>query len=114
MAVFVLCGEIITRPFATDPAVHKEAILYALIVGYSQFFVALETTTEGVLAGAGATRAVFWTSAPLNLIRAPLAWLFAVGMGLGSPGIWWVISATTALKALLKLFFGRTWSLDLH
>lgn len=101
--IFVAGGEMITRPFATDPVVHQEAILYALIVGYSQLFVAVETTAEGVLAGAGDTTAVFWTSAPLNLLRVPMAWLCAVELGWGSSGLWWVISCTTAVKALLKL-----------
>ena len=101
--VFLLGGETITRPFASNPEVHRQAILYASIIGYSQVFVALESTAEGVLAGAGATRAVFWTSAPLNLLRAPLAWLFAVQLDMGPSGLWWVIAATTILKAALKL-----------
>ncbi len=101
--LFVAGGELLTAPFASDPAVRREAALYAAIIGLSQLFVALESTAEGVLAGAGATRSVFWTSAPLNLLRAPLAWWVAIPLGAGAAGIWWVITGTTVVKAGLKL-----------
>lgn len=101
--LFTGFGETLTAPFASDPEVHRQAVRYALIVGASQLFVALETTAEGVLAGAADTRAVLWTSAPLNLLRAPLAWLAALHLGWGADGIWWVITLTTMVKAALKL-----------
>ncbi|MBX2810918.1 MAG: MATE family efflux transporter [Myxococcales bacterium] len=101
--LFLTAGTIITSPFASVPSVHREAINYATIVGYSQVAVAIESVTEGILAGAGATRWIFWTSAPLNLSRAPLAWLLAIHFQFGSDGLWWVIVFTTWVKTLLKL-----------
>lgn len=102
-SIFIFAGSAITAPFASDPQVHAQATLYASIVGFSQIGVALEATAEGVLAGAGATRAVFWSSAPLNLLRAPLAWFFAVELGFGPAALWWVIAATTYAKTLIKV-----------
>jgi MATE family multidrug resistance protein len=101
--LFVGFGDTVTRWFASDPEVHAAASAYAYIVGLSQLFVALEATAEGVLAGAGDTRAVFWSGTPLNVARAPLAWYAAIALGTGGTGIWWVITGTTVGKAVIKL-----------
>jgi MATE family multidrug resistance protein len=54
------------------------------------------------LAGAGDTRTVFWYSTPWNILRVPLAWLFAFPLGWGAAGVWWAINITTYAKAILK------------
>ena len=76
--------------------------------------VALEALEEGILGGAGDTRAVFWGSVPYNLARVPLAWYASAsaGLGLGAAGIWWTINVTTGLKALVKgvSVIGGRWS----
>ena len=92
-----LCGL-----FTRDPAVLEQAVLYARVLAFSQLFVAWEALAEGVLEGAGDTRAVLWLSSPLNLLRVPLAWAAAGPLGLGAAGIWWAINLTTIAKALLK------------
>lgn len=114
--VFIVFARPLCAIFASDPVVLEEAVLYARIIGVSQLFVALESTAEGVLAGAGDTRAIFMTSAPLNLLRIPLAWALAFPVGLGSAGIWWAMSATTVVKCGLKLALmlrGRWTTLEL-
>jgi putative MATE family efflux protein len=105
-----LGAEEICSRFTQDPETLREAVLYSRIIGISQIFVAYESLAEGVLAGAGATRAVFWASTPLNVLRIPLAWLLAFALGMGSAGIWWAIVATTLAKSLLKL--GLVWRGD--
>ncbi len=99
---FIFLGEPLTGIFTDDPAVHREATTYALILGFSQLAVAFEALEEGVLNGAGDTKAVFWWSVPLNLARIPLAWLFGIYLGFGAAGIWWAINAMTWLKAAGK------------
>jgi hypothetical protein len=69
--VFWLGGERIAGAFSLDPEVRYEATLYATALAFTQLFVAYEALYEGVLSGAGATRQVFWLSAPLNLLRIP-------------------------------------------
>ena len=68
--IFWLAGPFLTGLFTNDPAVHAAASEYAVILAASQLFVALESLTEGVLAGAGDTRSVFIYSAPVNALRA--------------------------------------------
>ncbi|ADE13820.1 MATE efflux family protein [Nitrosococcus halophilus Nc 4] len=100
--IFFFAGEALTALFTDDIAVHRAATEYAVILAASQLFLAWEALSEGILAGAGDTRTVFWYSTPFNLIRVPLAWLFAFPMGFEASGIWWAINVTTYAKALFK------------
>ena len=102
--VFWLGGAYLTGLFTNDAAVHAAATEYAVILAASQLFVALESLTEGVLAGAGDTRTVFLYSALINALRIPLAWLFAFPLGMGAAGIWWVVNVTTYFKAFGKSY----------
>ena len=102
MVVFFFFGPFLTGLFTEDPAVHEQAIIYTVILAFSQPFVAWEALFEGCLLGAGDTRTVFWLSAPINLLRIPLAWALAFPLGWGAGGIWWAINITTVIKAALK------------
>jgi MATE family multidrug resistance protein len=100
--MFYFFGDPLCALFTDDPRVHAAAVEYAVILSASQLFVAWEALEEGVLAGAGDTRILFSINAPLNLLRVPLAWLFAFPLGFGAAGIWWTINATCIAKALIK------------
>lgn len=101
-ALFWFGAEPLCAPFTDDPAVLDAAVTYARILGLTQVFVAWEALAEGILAGAGATRTIFWLSAPLNLLRIPLGFALAFPFGWGAAGVWWAINATSVLKALTK------------
>jgi len=101
-AVFWFGAEFLCEIFTSDPLVLAEAILYAKILAFSQLFVAYECLAEGVLEGAGDTRPILFWSVPWNILRIPLAWLFAFPLGFGAAGIWWVINITTVIKAAGK------------
>ena len=100
--VFYLGAEPLCGLFTDDPGVLQASILYARILAFSQVFVAWEALAEGVLAGAGDTKTVFWWSAPIKALRIPLGFLFAMNLGWGAAGIWWAINLTSAVKALAK------------
>ncbi len=102
--LFFFGAERLTALFTQDAAVHRAAIDYALILAASQWILAFEALAEGILAGAGDTRTVFWFSAPINLLRIPLAWWLAFPLGWGAAGIWWAINLTTYVKAVLKVW----------
>ncbi|HCH67018.1 MAG: MATE family efflux transporter [Deltaproteobacteria bacterium] len=101
-ALFRFGAESLTARFSDDPTVLRHAVLYAQILAYSQVFVALEALAEGVLGGAGDTPSIFWWSAPVNLLRVPLAWVAAFPLGYGAMGIWWAINLTTVIKCAGK------------
>jgi MATE family multidrug resistance protein len=100
--VFVLGGPTLVGLWAADPDVYREALTYAVVLAWSQPFVAVEAWAEGVLEGAGDTRKVFWGSVPFNVARIPLAWALAFPLGLGAAGVWWAINVTSLGKALAK------------
>lgn len=96
--------------FTNDAGVLLEAVGYARILAFSQLFVALEALAGGVLEGAGATRSVFWWSAPINLMRVPLALYLSFYLDWRAAGVWWAINFTTYAKVAglwLSLVRGR-------
>ena len=99
---FGLGGSFLTGLFTSDPLVHMEATRYAVVLAWSQILVSWESLEEGVLAGAGATRAVFWGSMPFNVARVPLAYFLAFNAGWGAAGVWWAINVTTLAKVIAK------------
>ncbi len=100
--IFGFGARRICAPFTHDPAVLEAAVGYARALAWSQPLVAWEALAEGVLLGAGASQPVFWLSAPVNVLRIPLAWALAIPLGFGAPGVWWAINLTSLLKATLK------------
>lgn len=102
LLAFLWLGEPLLGTLAADEAALHEGVRYARILAWSQPFVALEVFSEGVLAGAGDTRAVLWGTVPLNILRVPLAWALALPLGWGAAGVWWAVNCTSLLKALTK------------
>ena len=116
-SIFWFGADLLCRQFTDDPSVLAEAVLYAHILAFSQLFVAYEALTEGVLNGAGDTKTILLWSAPLNFLRVPFSWLFAIHFGFGSVAIWWVINVSTLLKALGKgyaVISGRWQNVEMH
>jgi MATE family multidrug resistance protein len=100
--VFWFGGPALVGIFADDPDVFREGVRYASILAFSQPAVAFEAYCEGVLAGAGDSRRLFWATVPFNVLRIPLAYLFAIHLGYGPAGIWWAINLTSYGKAIAK------------
>lgn len=101
-AAFWWGGRALSSIFTNDAAVLEQAVLYAQVLAFSQLFVAYEALAEGILSGSGQTKSIFYWSAPLNILRIPCCWLFAIYYGYGAAGIWWVINVSTFLKTLGK------------
>lgn len=100
--IFWFAPGAICGPFTSDPQVLAAAVGYARALSWSQPSVAWEALAEGVLMGAGASRPVFWLSAPVNALRIPLAYLLAFPLGMAADGVWWALNLTSFLKSALK------------
>lgn len=97
--LFFFCAGPVAAFFASDPEVAREAVIYARVLAFSQFFVAVETINEKVLLGSGYTKPIGPISLIGNVIRIPLAWGLAIGSGFGAAGVWWAINLSTYFKA---------------
>lgn len=105
---FWLAAEPVALRFSQDPEVVRATVTYVRVLAASQLFVAFEAVHEKALIGAGHSAPTLWIGATGNLLRLPLAWLLAHRAGAGAAGVWWAITATTALKAgLLTWRIGR-------
>ena len=98
-AAFLLLGGPVGHWFTVEETVHAEIVLYVTVLAFSQWFVAMETIHEKVLVGSGETKRIPWITGFGNGVRIPLGYLLAIPLGLGSAGVYWAITGTSALKA---------------
>jgi len=97
--LFVFFGQEIFSVFVPElPAILAGGI-YLRISGYSQLFMMLEITTQGLFYGTGRTLPPAIISISCNYLRIPIAIIFT-GMGMGVVGIWWAISSTSIAKGI--------------
>lgn len=83
-----------------DPLAISEGIKYLRILGFSQFFMAVEIGTNGSFNGLGKTLPPTINGIALNALRIPLAYLLSKTV-LGLTGIWWAISGTSIVKGII-------------
>ena len=68
------------------------------------------------MAGAGSTARTVLIQVPGNALRIPLAWLLAVTLGWGLPGVWMAIIASAFLKGagVTALYLSSAWERAMH
>ncbi len=98
--LFIFFGQEIFSIFVPEiPAILAGGI-YLGISGYSQLFMMLEITTQGLFYGTGRTLPPAIISITCNYLRIPLA-IMLTSMGMGIVGIWWAISSTSIAKGII-------------
>jgi putative MATE family efflux protein len=100
-AAFIGLPGAIAGVFTDDPEVRRIAIDYLIILGFSQAAMAFEIILEGAFSGAGNTIPPMVVMLPGSLLRIPLAWYLAFQLDWGINGIWWTLTITTSLKAVV-------------
>lgn len=100
--LFVFFGNEIFSIFVPEQAAYEAGGVFLRIDGYSQLFMMLEITMQGVFYGIGRTVPPAIVSITCNYMRIPLAILF-VRMGMGVEGIWWAVCVTTIAKGIILL-----------
>ncbi len=110
---FIVFPKYIATIFTDDPKVLSIAIDYLIILGLSQITMATEIVLEGAFSGAGDTVPPMVVSIPGTLLRIPLAYYLCFTLGLGINGVWWTLTITTTVRAIvLALWFKKgNWKL---
>ena len=98
--LFIFCGNQIFAIFVPEREAYEAGGLALRIDGYSQLFMMLEITLQGVFYGIGRTMPPAMISISCNYLRIPMALLF-VSFGWGLAGIWWCISITSIMKGII-------------
>lgn len=102
--LFVFFGNEVFSIFVPERAAYEAGGVFLRIDGYSQLFMMLEITMQGVFYGIGRTVPPAVISISCNYLRIPLA-LFFISIGLGVEGIWWAVCVTTIAKGLILLLW---------
>lgn len=98
---FIATPRAIATVFTDNPEVLEIAVGYLIILGLSQFAMAVEIILEGAFSGAGDTMPPMVVMLPGSLARIPLAWYLAFELNCGIEGIWWTLTITTTFKAVV-------------
>jgi len=107
-AVLVAFPHWITGLFANSEEVHAIAADYLMILGLSQFAMAIEIVLEGAFSGAGDTVPPMLVLIPGAVARVPLAYFLCFDLNWGINGVWWTLTITSFVKAaLLAVWFRR-------
>lgn len=110
---FIVFPKYIAAIFTDDTLVLTMAVDYLIILGLSQVTMASEIVLEGAFSGAGDTMPPMLVSIPGALARIPLAYYLCFTLGLGINGVWWTLTITTTVRAIiLALWFKKgNWKL---
>ncbi len=97
--------------YTDDPGIIAVTVTYVTTMAFCQIPQALEMIYAEAMAGAGSSLRTAIITIPGNVLRLPLAWLFAVGLGWGLVGVWYAVLTSACLKGLgvAALFFSRKW-----
>jgi putative MATE family efflux protein len=99
-AVYLVAGGAIVSVFISEPEVIAEGARYLTAIAVFEALMGWEIIFQEALGAVGDSKMAFLVATPLTLLRIPLAWLFAIRLGMGVSAVWWAISATTAAKGL--------------
>lgn len=105
--LFISIPHLLAGIFTSDPAVIEISIDYLVILALSQVFMAVEIILEGAFSGAGDTIPPMLVSIPGSISRLPLAYLLCFTFDIGINGVWWTLTITSFVKAIILLLWFR-------
>ncbi|MBU2652498.1 MAG: MATE family efflux transporter [Bacteroidetes bacterium] len=103
--LFLTIPRQIASVFTDSPAVLEIAVAYLMILGLSQITMAVEIVLEGAFGGAGDTIPPMVVMSIGALARIPLAYWLCFTLGWGINGVWWTLTFTTTVKALILAYW---------
>lgn len=106
-ALLIFAGRPIFTFFLPEAEAINQGTDYLKILGYSQLFMCIEITTQGLFNGLGRTYIPSAVGIVLTAARIPLAYLIASPDLLGINGVWWAITLSSIAKGvvLVAIYF---------
>jgi len=98
--VLIFLAEPVFSLFIQEPDVIPMGVDYLVVLGFSQMFMCIESTTVGALSGIGKTFLSSIISVSLTSARIPLA-VILQKTPLGLNGIWWALTLTSVAKGII-------------
>jgi putative MATE family efflux protein len=106
--VFYVFAEQFAGLFTTDPQVKALAVAYLRINALTEPLLAFGMTLAGALQGAGdSLKAMAATFVTQWVVRVPLAYLLAYGLGWDAHGAWWAMALSSGFSGLLMIALFR-------
>lgn len=99
--LLVFAGKPIFSFFLPEAEAIEQGEVYLKILGYSQLFMCIEITTQGLFNGLGRTYIPSIVGIVLTGARIPLAYLIAQPQFLGIDGVWWAITISSVAKGIV-------------
>jgi len=99
MVMLFLFATPIFKFFIPEQETVKFGVSYLKIMAYSQIFMCIELTTAGAFNGISKTMPPSIISISFNVLRIPMAIIFAKYMGID--GVWWAITISSIIKGLV-------------
>ncbi len=96
---FIFFGKQIFSVIIPEENAIQAGAVYLGIIAFSQIFMMLELTTQGMFNGIGRTVEPAFISITLNALRIPLAYYMASQMGI--IGVWWAITISSICKGVI-------------
>ncbi len=101
-AVIFVLADSLASLLTNDPAVLRETARYLRFNMLSEPFMALSSILGGGMQGAGDTRGTMWVIiVAMWLVRLPLAYTLAMGLGYGTTGVWTAMITSMAFQGIL-------------
>jgi len=104
---FMLLGEEIFSIFIPEKAAYEAGGKYLYIMGFSQIFMMVELTMQGMFNGVGKTSPPAIVSIVFNTLRIPLAIFLASTIGVN--GVWWAITISSIIKGIILPIWFYIW-----
>lgn len=106
--MFVFADPIAGFILPDQPDVAPIVASYLRFISVTEIMFAYGMVLIGAMQGAGDTIRPFWmTLLCMWLLRVPLAWVFAIGFGMGVDGAWLSLSITQLVQGLIAIWLWK-------
>lgn len=103
--LFIFWGEELFSFIIPNEATAKAGATYLRIAGYTQVFMMIEITSQGLLYGLKRSMPPAIISIFGNIMRIPIAIFLVFNLGWNELGLWWALGISSTIKGVLAFSY---------